>query len=256
MKKVILVCVLFLSVNGLFAQTTKRIEADLLKSFKKIDYWRWNNKDTTINNIDSLFEANNRFGRKLQNYASKYPYTIYAPFHSLIKNDVDINTSSDNLLRVYSWDTETGGTMHFFQNVFQYKERAKVYASFTPYKVEGDDQPNYRKIYTLTSNGTSYYLVTFLTIGSSKDIVKGLEIFQIKKDTLVGTKLIKTKNGLTNELFYYYDLSKTDDDIDADIKYDSVKSIIYMPLVTQHNRATKKYITYKFTGKYFEKVKS
>src|SRR6185312_16832230 len=115
---------IFFSLIGLLlhAQTPKQIETDLLKSFKKIKYWDEQLRDTSVNAGDSLYNANNEFGQKLQNYTEKYPATITYTF-TLLKNEyLNICSSTDGLLRIYSWDTGGGGTMHEFENVMQYKD--------------------------------------------------------------------------------------------------------------------------------------
>jgi hypothetical protein len=70
---------------------------------------------------DSLAHANAMFAKKLSYYISKCPFTINQKFSSLANDHLDISTSNDGLFRIYSWDTWTGGTMHFFENVMQYK---------------------------------------------------------------------------------------------------------------------------------------
>jgi hypothetical protein len=108
--------------SNLFAQTPKAIENDLLASFKKISYWENQRyKDTSFKWVGQLEKVNELFGRTLKSYTEKYPSTITYPFNSLKMLYLDISNSTDGLFRIYSWDTLTGGTMHFVKNVFQYK---------------------------------------------------------------------------------------------------------------------------------------
>lgn len=135
--------------STVFAQSPQQIEVDLLKSFEKIDYWREKQNDTTIDidvGIRSLLNANNTFAKKLKYYAENYPATIIYPFSSLKKDYLIISTSSDHLFRIYSWDTETGGTMHFFENVMQYKSANKMKTIIDTPRSEGDVRPGYYKI--------------------------------------------------------------------------------------------------------------
>jgi len=110
-----------------YAQSPKKIEEDLLKSFKKIHYWNeQRGKDTSLTWVNNLEEANEVFGSKLKNYTGKFPFTLRYPFRSLKKEHLDIISSADGLFRIYSWDTWQGGTMHDFENVLQYKSGGKV----------------------------------------------------------------------------------------------------------------------------------
>ena len=83
----ILLFLAFVTFN-LCAQTPKQIEDDLLKSFKRIDYWdeyRGSNKDKADDLMkanDSLNKACNIFGEKLKSYTSNYPFTIEISLNS------------------------------------------------------------------------------------------------------------------------------------------------------------------------------
>jgi hypothetical protein len=88
LKVFIFSCWLFSSAVS-FAQTSKAIEADLYKSFKRIDYWFEKGRGITFS--DSLAKANEIFGKKLAYYCSKYPSTIGQDFTLLKKNYLNIN---------------------------------------------------------------------------------------------------------------------------------------------------------------------
>lgn len=208
MKRVILFLLTFCSplCSKTFAQTPHQIETDLLKSFKKIDYWEQQRyKDTSLSWIPKLFQANQDFGKKLQFYAHKYPATITYSFNLLVKQHLYICTSSDGLFRIYSWDTETGGTMHFFDNVMQYKSGTTTKVIVDTPKGEGDNRPNYHKMYTFHANGKSFYLTVYLDIGSSKDIAEGIHIYTIKDGNLQDANLIKTYTCFLSDVSYSYD---------------------------------------------------
>lgn len=247
LKLFVLICCCFSGVN-LFAQTPATIEADLLKSFKKIDAASQDNA-----------AANDEFGKKLFDYAKRYPATIAYPFNLLKKEHLDISTSDDGLFRIYSWDTEGGGTMHFFENVFQYKSGAKTVAVLDTPKGDGDNRPNYTKLYIFKANNSTYYLTVYLTIGSTKDAGQGIQVFTIENGKLnPDAKIIKTGSGLHSRLYYDYNFMSV-----VNIAYGSRPSVyfdpatktIHIPLVEAGGKVTRQYITYKFTGKYFERVK-
>lgn len=229
-----------------FAQSPKAIEDNLLKAFKKIDN---NSEDSTATNI--------AFARKLKTYTEKYPATITQDFASLKNQGLAISSAKDGLFRIYSWDEQVGGTMHFFDNVMQYKLGEKTIAVLDIPKSDGDNRPNYNKIYTFVNNGHTYYLAVFSEIGSTKDIGRGVNIFQIENGKLINANIIKTGSGMHSQLSFGYDLSKGNDvKINSDVYFDEKNTIISLPLVAANGKLTAKTITYKFNGQYFEKVKS
>lgn len=249
----------FLSCN-LFAQniTPKVIEDDLVKSFKKIEYWNdkyWNDKresDTTGNALDSLGDAGNIFTDKLIHYTEKYPFTIDEKFNQLSKC-LGIESSADGLFRIYTWDTQMGGTKHDFENIIQYRSGPNTHViSYGP-----EDQSSLAcdKLYTLQVGNKKYYLVTNYGVLHLQERSGGISVFAIENGMLNDkVKLIKTKSGLTNKLYFSYYLVD-DGDNDAGINYDPNSKTITFPLISENGRVTGKDITYKFTGQYFEKVK-
>jgi len=166
-----------ISLN-VFAQTPKEIEADLLKSFNKIDYWdayRSTHKDT-INNLmkanDSLDKACSVFGKKLKYYTSEFPFTIEQKFTSIAQNPnlipqdrVKILTSADKLFRIYSWDTRSDGTMYFFNNVIQYKTGQKTKSILITDTASGHMEryvDYYSHLYTVKIKNKTYYLAVYI----------------------------------------------------------------------------------------------
>ena len=253
----ILLCLVSLP---LLAQTPKQIEDDLLKSFKRIDFWFEKTQDTTYDALranDSLGKTNEVFAKKLISCIEKFPSTITYPFNSLKKNYLNISTSTDGRLRIYSWDDMTGGTMRYFENIFQYKSGTKTIAMHDASEAGGDYGPAYEILYTFKIQDKTYYLVTILEIGSSKDLEKGIQVFSIENGKLnTDTKIIKTKSGLHSQITYDYDLSRTSEKIHSEIHFDANTKSIYIPVVLENGKLTNNYITYKFTGQYFERVKN
>jgi hypothetical protein len=242
----------------LFAQPPQSIEADLLKSFKKFAYWYQRLSDMTVSASDSLDNANEVFGEKLKYTTEKYPATIAQSFASLTKEHLDIFTSSDGLFRIYSWDMGGGGTMREFQNLMQYKIGDKT-TSILFISSEDVYVPFYSNLYTFKTGNKTYYLGITGVIESSRYAGTGIKVFAIEGNKLnTNVKLLKTGSGLKNEISYEYDFGSI-----AHIPYgkrptitfDAATQTFRMPLVDTKGNVTKKFITYKFTGQYFEKVK-
>lgn len=246
MKNLLFICFCLLSI-GVFGQTPKAIEDEMVKSYKKLTYWAVHSK------YDSLEKANDVLGFKLKNYTAKSPSTITYPF-PLLSKDLDISTSTDGMFRIYSWDMLTGGTMHFFANVFQYKSKNRTRSFLDTPKGDGDNRPNYYKMYTFKAGNQTYYLAVWLGIGSTKAGMNGVKVFAIVDEKLTdNVKLIKTSTGIHNQLSYEYNNGWEDK---FDINFDSISKTIRVPLLTSNSKPTSKFITYKFTGKYFERVKN
>jgi hypothetical protein len=166
-----------------------------------------------------------------------------------------IATAADGLFRIYSWDTQTGSTMHFFDNVFQFKIAGGT-ASLMQEPPEGDSGMYYTKVFMVKSDGQTYYLAVYRFIGSTRVMGGGVNVFIIKNDKLSKeAKIIKTQTGLHNSLNYDYDAQFAINDKHPDITFDQPRQTIKIPLIAEGGKPTYKYIGYKFTGQYFEKEK-
>src|SRR5580704_8175864 len=106
---------IFLSAT-LYGQDIKIFERNLSDAFGKIDYWSNRQYETAYNSsfTDSLKNANVIFEKLLLDYTANYPQTLKYEFKNLIVEGVLIVTSEDGLFRIYSWDTQMGGTIEAF----------------------------------------------------------------------------------------------------------------------------------------------
>jgi hypothetical protein len=259
----------FISVN-LFAQTPKAIEVDLAKSFKRIDYWatlrgnqRSSNDITLYERLnDSLEKANTEFGEKLQYYTAKYPSTINQKFtsiaqkiSSLPKDQLQIVTSADGLFRIYSWDVRSDGSEYGFDNVIQYKSGNNTISKWVDDPIVNNEHlyvNYYDSIYTLKVQSKTYYLAVYSAAYTHLEFGQGIQVFAIENGKLNDdVKVIKTQTGLHSQLYCEYIYT----DGKENIYFDSVSKTIHIPVVLEHGKVTNRYITYKFTGQYFEKVK-
>jgi len=249
-----------------FAQSPKAVEADIVNSFKKIGYcnaYRFSHSgsaDTSVNAYDSVGKANKTFRGKLANYTSKYPFTLNLRFKDLDDSFLTIVTSKDGLFRIYSWDNSLGGTMRYYENVFQYKTASGVSSALKADTGDGKGEYHYdySKLYTLRSHNRTYYLAIYHGKFSTKDLAEGIHIFSIENGTLTDkVNLIKTADGLSDKLYYYYNMFSVTDKIkDKDIRYNEASKTISLPVIVGHGKLTTGRIVYKFNGRYFERVKS
>ncbi|HPS13599.1 MAG TPA: hypothetical protein PLB87_09990 [Prolixibacteraceae bacterium] len=257
MKRLIFtLLLLFPYLSSLYCQTKTlpQIENELHQSYQKILSLRYDSEEV---NWDALAKQNTIFREKMSKYISTFPQTITYEFDSLQKDGIDIITSNDQLLRIYSWETYTGGTMRLFGNLFQYQSGNKVFSviSDTINLEEGDYVPFYTQIYTLATNNRTYYLAINNGIYSTSDVSQSIKIFKIEKNRLVDANIIKTKSGLSNSIDVYYDFFSVSDRTERPlnlIKFDPEKKMILVPIVFENGKVTERFIIYQFKGKYFE----
>ena len=93
---------------------------------------------------------------KKRKKAGKFPAFFCEPsgyfwkiFWTIVKKYIDIVTTDDGLLRIYSWDTWLGGTMHQFENLFQFKCGDKICTHLITDTSEISEVPFYSDIFTL-----------------------------------------------------------------------------------------------------------
>ncbi len=250
-----LIIILFFCTTNISAQslTAKEIEDDLIHEYSRLVNFDENR------NYDSVDHQLSVFRNKFAGYINKYPFALTYPFQKL-KDSCNINivTSNDNLFRIYSWDTWTGGTERSFDNIFQFKSDKKVYSKAL-FDTSNDDNPSffYSDIYSLQANGKVYYLTVNNAIYSSKDVSESIEVFCVENDKLSNVNLIKTSTGFHNQInvdFNFFSVADRPERPVRVIKYDSTTKIIYIPVVLDEGQVSKKFIRYQFNGKYFQKI--
>jgi hypothetical protein len=260
MKKILLI-ILFFSTQLSFGQDINKIESKLSKAFFKIQYWKFYDNGKNVESYDSLEKANDQFEKLLLNLTSKNPQTINYKFKSLIDSGLTISTSADGNFRIYNWDTWTGGTMHIYNNVFQYKANGKVFSKTLNNAKNNDGDPDclYYEINQVTSNNKNFYLAFSSARLSSGLSYQNIKVFSIDSNKLDdNAKLIKTRTGIKNQLGYEVDLTSSanrDRKVpNFHIEYDKINKVISIPVILDNNEVTNKKIKYKFNGTYFEKL--
>ena len=257
MKKVALFSiVLFLSFAAK-AQTVKQVEDSMMYYLGNIGRWSASADRPKNDNFDSLDSYNIDLQHYIKIEMSKRSATLTADFARAIKKGMTIATSDDHKFRIYSWDEESGGTMHIFRAILQYKMAdGHTYCRLICPKQEGvldisdkGDGPGYfyPNIYTIHAKNKVYYLAIRKAIYSSKDCSTGIQAFAIQ-DGMVNDSIavFKTKTELLNSIDCGYDW---DGDFNA-IKLSPDKKKLYIPLVDGEIK-TNKYLVYKFDGNQF-----
>ncbi len=251
---------LILSVT-VYPQTPNKIEQELVKGIKEVQKY-----SSYGSNYDEekLSKANDIFEKKLVEY-TKLPSTLQYKFTEL--NKLMFNaTSEDGNFRIYSWDSEMGGTMHDYYRVYQYQGAdGKVYSK-TEEKAEEDGGAGsfVTDIFTANAKEGKIYIVCSTFIGSTSDHYQSADLFKIDDATLVDkVKLIKTKSGLTNSLHFEYNFFSVFTRKERPIRlilYDKKTQTIKIPVVIEdkefpNGRVTNRFISYQFDGSYFVNVR-
>ncbi len=252
------VFVLLVSAISISAQTPQNVEQELIKLYAKVDD---NSGYKSNNDSDLLEKANDDFKMKVLEY-TKVASTLKYTFGELQK-EITITTSEDGKFRAYSWDRLDGGTMHFFETVYQFAGKdGKVYSQAVETE-EGNAGGFVQNMFNVETKLGNVYLVCSYAIGSTQDRYEGVGLFRIDGNKLNdNVKLFKTKSGLTNSIGFSYnffsvlDKKKNSDDL---IFYDKKTKVLKIPVVIeseeiQNGEVTDKFISYKFNGKYFVKV--
>ncbi|UOQ52238.1 hypothetical protein [Hymenobacter cellulosivorans] len=248
---------------ALLGKDLKTIERELVRDARRITYWaNYNDTAAAVGGIDSLTRANERFLARLLRYTATEPATLTYAFPALQQEHITISTAPDGRLRIYSWDTEEGGTMHYFENVVQYRAGAKV-ASRRLITPKPDDNPDaghfYFDVFPVLSGTQTYYLAYGQGIYSSKDCYQHVKAFAIENGQLnTDAKLIRTQSGLKNTLGFEFDFFSVVDRPERPVRlitYDAKTRVLEIPVVWAEGKVTPKRIRYQFNGTVFEKVK-
>ncbi|MDJ1499397.1 hypothetical protein [Xanthocytophaga agilis] len=205
---------------------------------------------------DSIQFYTHVFEKEFTSFIKNNPATLSYPFTKLSDNhSCDIRTSEDGNFRIYSWDTWTGGTMHVFREIYQWKANGKVFTKIPHYE-EGDGGTSCSKVFTVSiHNKPCYFAITNATY-STKDARQSITAFSIEGNQLVDTmKVFKTKTQKLNKIDVDFDFFSVVDRPERPlelINYDHRQKIIYIPLVNDKGQVTKKNLLYQLKDRYFE----
>jgi hypothetical protein len=244
-----------------FGQTNARVEKELISVIKDIGKY-----STYAGNYDEdkLYKANDDFKEKLLKY-TKNASTLSYKFPELSQS-ILIATSDDGKLRVYSWDMETGGTMHDYARVYQYQDGdGKIYSRTDPDVTaeDGGGGSFVYDIFSVDSKQGRIYVVCSTFIGSTQDHWQGAHLYKIEGNQLKDKiKLIKTASGLTDSLGFSYNFFSVVERRERPIKlisFDKKTNTLKIPVVIEdkefsNGRVTNRFISYRFNGTYFVKV--
>ena len=224
------------------------IEMELVNIYDRIwDFYR--------GDFDSLNYYSNLFSNTLKELVFSNPNTMTYPFEKLQQDrSIHIVTSSDGLFRIYSWDTQLGGTMYFYDNIFQYRSDSlsQVHVMYaTQISEEPDPNTFFTGLHCFNSAKGTVYLATTYNSFSSRFKYLGIKGFEIHADVLIDTvKLVEGSDWFGWEI----DLNSVrNNDIDLGqlIQFDSAKNELTVPVVVDNDQLTAKKQKFIYNGKYY-----
>ncbi len=246
--------VLFFILSILFAQNGHSQNNNLNQEEKKLVELYSN----ISKNQETADQNSEKFEKEFIKVLEGNPASLEYNFSKLTEsNNWFIRTSADGKFRMYTWDTQTGGTMHFFNTIYQYKNNSKVFTKI-PARNGKDAGSFCSKIFTVTINKLTYYLPVTNGVYSNRDASQSISVFTIDGDKLDDSiKLFKTKTKTLNRIDVNYDFFSVVDRPERPvelIKYDEKKKSIYIPFVNDKLQVLDNYFIYQLSDNLFRYV--
>lgn len=249
----------FLFGSIVYCQTSAEIEKELL------GYLDTMSKSGTYSgdyNDEKLHSASASLKQKLVKYAARADVLKYS--FPKLKETMFIATSKDGKFRIYSWDLESGGTMHDYDRVIQYTGANGKVKAWSDGEGEFDGGGAfYTDVYQTASARGPIYLLASTSRASSSLTGATLRAMRVVGNYLdTEAKVIKTASGMTSYVSFAYDFFSVVDRPERPIrlfKFNEAKKEFRFPIViedeeTPQGRVTDRFITYRFNGRYFVKV--
>ncbi len=178
--------------------------------------------------------------------------TLNYPFEKLQKeNALKMVTSADKKLRVYSWDNNSGGTMRFFNQMYQFNANGNIMVNES--LASNDSQAYFSKIYTVQNkNNESIYLVISNSILSSKYSVQHINAYKIDSKNLQNAAVFKTKTNTLDKISVEYDFFSVVDRPERPVELITFENnTLKIALVDDKQNVTSKNLIYEWNGDVF-----
>jgi hypothetical protein len=242
------VAITFLFIVFMLVRTERATASNASCDAQVLEALQAVSKTKQIQDEDKLGAANDRLADLLISLASKSSLSE-DPLKKSKNEGLMVAESSDHRLRLYSWDTLDGGTMHSFQTVAQYRSGANSIG----------------KDFELSENGLSYCfssVKTFHTkLGDTVYVLEGDGIgsSQCYSRVLAAYDL---KNGRLQKVSFFTTPKKSFDLIeitieaggrshDTDFVFADDNNTLKVPLIDRDMHNTGKFLVYKFDGSKF-----
>ena len=245
--------------STIFAQTPAAVEKELLgylETMSKFGTYGGEYDDEKLNAAsEALKQSLLKYARRGDVLKHSFPNLSKAMF---------IATSKDGKFRVYSWDLESGGTMHDYDRIIQFIGSSGKVQAWTDGEEELDGGGAfYTDVFQVSTRPGPIYLLSSTSRASSSLIGASLRAMRIVGDRLeTQSKVIKTASGMTSDIGFAYDFFSVVDRPERPIRlftFNEARKEFRFPVVieddeTPQGRVTQKFITYRFNGMHFVKV--
>lgn len=205
-----------------------------------------------VRNDSLLAVSSKQFTDSLTYLIKNNNNTLNYPFEKLQKeNALKMATSADKKLRVYSWDNNLGGTMRFFNQIYQFNANGNI--TFNESQASNDSQAYFSKIYTIQNkNNESIYLVISNSILSSKYSVQHINAYKIGTENLQNVAVFKTKTNTLDKISVEYDFFSVVDRPERPVELITYgNNILKIALVDDKQNVTSKNLIYEWNGDVF-----
>lgn len=237
------------------AQSVKAVEAEILRHLDNIE----KNRDK-----DAVLDRENRMLKQKLLTHGKRLVTLKHDFKGLA-GKMYITTSKDGKFRIYSWDTNTGGTMKFFDGVYQFQGKSgRVYSQAFSDGGVGDPRGFYSQMFQFDTGKRRVYLATSNAVFSTSQMRQDLNVFAIDAEKLnTNVRLIRTTTALRDSVGFDFDFFSVVERPERPVKlfsWDEKRKQFTFPVVLADRkfpnggRVTDRSITYRFNGKEFVRL--
>ena len=178
--------------------------------------------------------------------------TLNYPFEKLQKeNALKMATSADKKLKVYSWDNNSGGTMRFFNQIYQFDANGNITVNAS--LASNDSQAYFSKIYTVQNkNNESIYLVISNSILSNKYSVQHINAYKIGAENLQSAAVFKTKTNTLDKISVEYDFFSVVDRPERPVELITFENnTLKIALIDDKQNVTRKNLIYEWNGEVF-----
>jgi len=240
-------------------QPVSEIESTILKCTERIDYWTSN---PNIDSEDSTATISKFLLDYLKVALENQPTSINSSFKKIQKGEMNILTSDDSNVRIYCWDVGGMHTARSTDALIQYRTpkgiKVEILNDDTK-SVEGDVLTGtyYRELYTYqTKSIGTIYVEIDIVVAWNTGGEYNVSAFAIRNNKLVwNIPFFKTSTKTKSSISYGYDLSldknSNFDFEDIKIRMSEDRKTLSIPLITNDNKITGKYLVYKFDGNEF-----
>lgn len=200
---------------------------------------------------DSTLYYTRLFTRNFSKLIKDHPMTMKYPFDMIKeKNYLQIATSGDGNLRLYSWDTWTGGSMHRYSTLYQWRSGSKVMSKLSDAVNEKDPGSFVSDIHSLRHNNKTYYLVITNAVFSGRDARQSITAYTINKGTLIpAAGFFVTGNKQSDKIDLDFDFFSVIDRPERPLKlinFNTEKQVLNIPITDKDDRITNHYKQYTF----------